>query len=501
MKARLKFTTTSTLLLVLILAISLSAAAPSAGTSAGKPPTATPGGPTPTPGGGGGGTPLSITVNGTQIGITQQLIGANEGSGRYNISEITELGLKNYRMYGGTGRYEPVDDNGAYGSPSIDEIKANVNAINWAAWDTQFNRSDGYFWALYPPEVQVSSATILADLKNNAVPVVMVVRPRDNHNTASWMNALPITAAADRNEWWEHVFAMVYQVNVRNNWGVDRWEVHNEPNQNGQGWSNNGGSQTDYYEFVRLTSDAINYVYATYLGNRAHYIQAPGVSGNPNRTKWVPGVLDNVDSYFNVFDYHWYGNNQDDIATGYIADLQAHNPDGVIEPMWNSEYGTYNESYNTVSQALLFSDQLWLMNLPASYVSASSIFSMYQWGGAEGLVADNGTKSETFWAFKTLLAALQSGKNSFQVTGNGTSLKILGTKDASGFYIAVLNRGTGSVAYSLTANISAHRTTGTGTLTEYSAANKAVVVANPTVSSGVVTFNSPANSLVVLKVP
>src|SRR5689334_14617270 len=83
MKASLKLNMAGTIIIFLILAISVGAAAPSAGTSAGKPPTATPGGPTPTPGGGGGGTPLSITVNNTQIGLTQQLIGANEGSGRY----------------------------------------------------------------------------------------------------------------------------------------------------------------------------------------------------------------------------------------------------------------------------------------------------------------------------------------------------------------------------------------------------------------------------------
>jgi hypothetical protein len=172
-----------------------------------------------------------------------------------------------------------------------------------------------------------------------------------------------------------------------------------------------------------------------------------------------------------------------------------------VEPLWNSEYGTYNSSYNTVSQALLFSDQLFMMNLPASYVSGSQIFSMYTWGAAEGLVNDAGAKSETYWAFKTLIPGIQNGKASFSVTGNSTSLKILGSKDAGGFYIVVLNRGTGSTLYTITANVSAHRTTGTGTLTEYSAANKAVVVSNPVVSGGVVTFNSPADSLVVLKIP
>ena len=32
-------------------------------------------------------------------------------------------------------RWEAQDDDGVYGSPSIAQIKANVNAVNWAWWD------------------------------------------------------------------------------------------------------------------------------------------------------------------------------------------------------------------------------------------------------------------------------------------------------------------------------------------------------------------------------
>jgi hypothetical protein len=490
MKAQLKFSTIGTLLLILTLAISVGAAAPAQFSAKGKPPTATPGGEL-----------LAVTVSGTQIGITQQSIGTVEGNGGFNLNDLTDLGITNYRMYGGASRYEPADDDAVYGSPTIADIQANPNVINWAAWDAQFNRTDGYFWSQYPNAVQVSSATMLSQLQAAGIQVVMTIRPRDNNNTPTWINPIPITAAADRNEWWEHVFATVYEINVRNNWGVDRWEIHNEPNQVGQGWYDNGGSLADYYEFVRLTSDAIDYVYATYLGNRPHFIHAPVVSGNPNRSKWVPGVLDNVDSYFNVFDYHWYGIHQDTEATDYIDTVTTHNPDGVVEPLWNSEWGTFRDPYNTVPQALGFSDQLIMMSQPASYVSGSDIFSMYTWGTAAGLVDDAGVKSETYWAFQTLIPALQNGKNNFSVTGNATSVKIMGTEDATGFYIVVLNQGRRSVPYTITADISAHRATGVGTLTEYSAANKAVVVDNPAVSGGVVTFNSPADSVVVLRVP
>src|SRR5688500_17365522 len=59
---------------------------------------------------GGGTVALNLTVTNTQIGITQQMIGAVEGDGGFSTADMTELGINNYRMYGGASRYEPVDD-------------------------------------------------------------------------------------------------------------------------------------------------------------------------------------------------------------------------------------------------------------------------------------------------------------------------------------------------------------------------------------------------------
>src|SRR6187399_3057537 len=65
--------------------------------------------PTATPGTGGG-TPLSITVSNTKVGISQQMVGAVEGNGGFRLADLTDLGINNYRMYGGASRYEPTDD-------------------------------------------------------------------------------------------------------------------------------------------------------------------------------------------------------------------------------------------------------------------------------------------------------------------------------------------------------------------------------------------------------
>lgn len=450
---------------------------------------------------GGGTVALNLTVTNTQIGITQQMVGAVEGDGGFAVADMTELGINNYRMYGGASRYEPVDDDGVFGSPTIAQIKANPNVINWAAWDTQFNRSDGYFWSLYGAAEQVSSATMLTELENANIKVVMTVRPQDNNSTPAWMPAVPIATEAERNEWWEHVFATVYYINVTKGWNVDHWEIHNEPNQTGQGWADNGGTKEEYAEFAILTADAINYVYATYLGNRPRFIHAPTLSGNPNRSQWSPYLLDTIDSTFNVFDYHWYGSNQGDQAAGYHADIAAHNPDGVIEPIFNSEWGTYRDSYNTQANAMSFSNQLYQMNQPSTYAMGSQVFSLYPWGSAfDGLITTTGAKTETFWAFKTLIPAMQGGKANYNVTTSAaTSLNILGTKGADGkVYIAVINN-TGTT-YNITANVGAHVSSGTAKVIEYSATNKAVQVAAPNVSGGQLTFTSNTGSILRVEI-
>ena len=67
----------------------------------------------------------TLTVSGTQMGVTSQNLGANEGSSQFNINDLVDLGINTYRLYGGMSRWEPTDDSSTYGSPSIAQIKAN----------------------------------------------------------------------------------------------------------------------------------------------------------------------------------------------------------------------------------------------------------------------------------------------------------------------------------------------------------------------------------------
>jgi hypothetical protein len=146
-----------------------------------------------------------------------------------------------------------------------------------------------------PRSRAVSPSATAARLKAAGIRPVLTIRNRDNNGNPPWSPNPPVTAA-DWNEWWEHVFATVYWLNVRNDYRVDDFEVHNEPNNRGQGW---GGTEADYFELVRYTRDAIDSVFSTYLAGRAYHVYAPVTSGGsswhsmpssrsrPSSTRWM----------------------------------------------------------------------------------------------------------------------------------------------------------------------------------------------------------------------
>src|SRR5258708_4602697 len=180
-------------------------------------------------------TVTSATSNGTTICY----VGATEGSSGFNINDLTDLGINTYRIWGGMSRWEPTDDDGVFGSPSIAQIKANINLIPWTYWDNEMtnppNGSD-YTWST-PTGAKVTAAQIFSALKTAGIRPVVTLRNVDNNQQPAGASQLnPPNTVAGQNEWFEHVVATVYELDVRNNWGVDDWQVHNEPNKSGQGW-------------------------------------------------------------------------------------------------------------------------------------------------------------------------------------------------------------------------------------------------------------------------
>ena len=75
--------------------------------------------------------PTTITVNGQQWGKSTCFIGATEGSSRFSLTDLEDLGVNAYHMYGGMSRWETQDDSSVYGYPTIAQIKANPAVINW----------------------------------------------------------------------------------------------------------------------------------------------------------------------------------------------------------------------------------------------------------------------------------------------------------------------------------------------------------------------------------
>jgi hypothetical protein len=198
----------------------------------------------------------------------------------------------------------------------------------------------------------------------------------------------------DKNEWWEHVFATVYWVNVRNDPSLEvhDWQVLNEPDSGrGQGW---GGTLQDYIEFTQLTNDAIQYVYNTYLPGKTFRLYAP-VAKSMNT--WVQESLIKNGTIIDVIDWHNYGTSHYDNAVQARV-WSAQYGQGIPRELYISEWGSYRSAYDfahALTYAKLLIDH---SRDTAGHVDGSAIFPWYDWQTLKGVVGANGTKTPTFYA-------------------------------------------------------------------------------------------------------
>ncbi len=445
----------------------------------------------------------TLTVSGTQWGVTSQYLGANEGSSQFNINDLVDLGINTYRLYGGMSRWEPTDDSSTYGSPSIAQIEANPNVINWAFWDNIMTNPPGgsdYSWSASTGIPPVSAATIISQLNAHNIKPIIVLRNVDNNNNPAWSEAHnPPTTTNDWNEWWEHVFATVYWFNVRNSYVVDDWEVHNEPNNSGQGWA---GTEAQYDTFIQYTADAIHYVYSHYLPGRTPHIYAPVTS---NCCAWASDAMTLLGpSVFDALDFHDYQSNPSEITTLRAA----MNSDGYTNaPAWITEMGSYRQNtYNGQSTDNNIIVAWWIKaSQPGNnYVTGINLFSLYDWGSSYTSGAIHGSypnpESYTpgYYAMRITARALVANRPTYQVTSTVRNVVSVVTKDSSGhYYLIACNSG--SPGATVTADLSALITSGTGTQWEFSSVSNDVVVGSPVLSSGRVTFSIPSNSTELLK--
>jgi hypothetical protein len=451
----------------------------------------------------GAGSTATVTVSGTQMGVSTCYIGATEGNVNFNINDFTDLGINTYRIYGGMQRWEATDDDGVFGSPTIAQIKADPNVIPWSVWDNAINNppnGSDYWWSGTTGLWQGSAATMLSALHNAGIRVVMTLRNVDNNGNPAWAAQLnPPNTTAGQNEWWEHVFATVYELDVRNNYGIDDWEIHNEPDNSGQGW---GGTLADYESFATLTADAIRYVYATYLPGRTPHIYAPVTTGG---SSWPDSVMKAVPGAFDSVDVHDYNSD----ITGYVTTVHGYmNADGFgSAPLWLSEWGTYRGGYDQASKGVsLVIDNLIRMSEPATYVYGSHLFTLYDWQGFsggfqnfQGLINGSGTRLSSYYALRIATRALVGCKPTYQSTSNQGNLTAITTKDASGAYYVLITNNASKTTYTTTVDLSSLKTTATGTEWQYDATHNDVVVGSPSLSAGKVTVSVPGTSAILLK--
>lgn len=442
----------------------------------------------------------TLTASGTQLGVTSQYLGANEGSSQFNINDLVDLGINSYRIYGGMSRWEPTNAESTYGSPTIAQIEANPGVINWAFYDNIFTNPPGgsdYSWSASTGIPPVSAANIISNLNAHNVTPIVVLRNVDNNGNPSWAPNPPVTTN-DWNVWFEFVFATVYWFNVRNSYTVDNWEVHNEPNNSGQGWA---GTETQYMDFVNYTAQAIHWIYSHYLPGRTPHIYAPVTS---NCCSWALTAMQTEGpSVFDSLDFHDYQSNPSEITT-LRANMNSNGYSGA--PAWVTEMGSYHQNtYNGVPASNNIIAWWMQASQPGNnYVTGIDLFSLYDWGSGymSGAIHGSYPSAESYqpgyYAMRIAARALVGGRATYQVTSSVKNVISVVTKDSAGHYY-LLACNSGSPAVTMTANLSALITSGTGTQWEFSSANNDDVVGTPTLSNGMVTFSIPANATELLK--
>jgi hypothetical protein len=336
---------------------------------------------------------------------------------------------------------------------------------------------------------------VFEDLKRGGVRPVISLRNRDTNLEPKWISAVPETEA-DWNEWWEYVYAIAYWLNVRNDYRVDEFEVLNEPdNTPQQGWL---GTREQYCEMVERAEDALDYVYSTYLPGRTYHLHAPVTSG----PAWVPGVLAQAGDHFdslNLHNYAWWDKGK------CVQDMHAElNKSGHPDyPIWLSEWGTYDVSYDVIYMGLAVVENLIRFSQPGDdYVCGSHLFSFYDWvydgKPGWGIITGDGTRHATYYALRLANRALKDAKPTFQATTDAPDLMAIATKEPDGKINLLVLNWSKTVSYNIRADLSGLLTEGTGEIRQFSAEVRDEPVGCTAVAQGISEFTAPAWSATLI---
>lgn len=438
--------------------------------------------------------PTTLRVAATQWGVSTCYIGAVEGSSRFNITDLQDLGINTYKIYGGMARWEARDDSSTYGLPTISQIQQNPNVINWTWWDnimTNPPKGSDYWWDPKQPEWHGNARTLFSTLNAAHMRVLLAFRNQDDQLNPSWI-ANPPTTVADWNEWWEHVFATVYWLNVRNQYHVYDFEVGNEPNVPAQGWR---GTQAQYFTFARYTYDAISYVFKKYLPGQVYHVYGPTTADGT----WPRDALQNASSTFDSVDIHYYGLDiRDNVKRVRTWMKETGNEN---RPLWLTEWGSYHNQYDSIPFGISLINNLIYGSSPGlDYVYGSDIFSLYDFDTTPlGLIRYDGVRRADYYAVRLAIRALQGCRPTYRSVTSTNALVAITTKDSDGnTYLLVTNRDS-KANYAVTANLSALLSTGSAVRWQFDANHMDTISGQQILRNGLTTFVIPANGAILLK--
>jgi hypothetical protein len=140
------------------------------------------------------------------------------------------------------------------------------------------------------------------------------------------------------------------------------------------------------------------------------------------------------------------------------------------------------------------------------YINGSHVFTFYDWDGFhggfqnfEGLVDRDGNRRSSYYAMRLANRALVGCRPTYQATTSDTRLLAIATTDETGaVYVLVANSNV-KRPVTVDLDLSALRASGTGTQWQYDAQHPDVVVGNPSLVNGHVTFTIPGTAAMLFK--
>jgi hypothetical protein len=293
------------------------------------------------------------------------------------------------------------------------------------------------------------------------------------------------------------VFATAYWANVLHDLDVHDWQVHNEPDNSGQGWN---GTLADYLVFTQYTADALEYVYDTYLPGESFRLYAP-VSTHAN--EWITESLIANDGIIDVVDWHRYGPPYSEAATinGWIDQYDS---DGVHEDLYLSEWGTYRGGYESHGSAMNYAGYLidHSVDVPG-HVASSAIFPLYDWSTQmTGLVFADGTKTATYWAFRLVARGLDGENTRYVIPEEPPRVhKWVAAKDEATNTMHVVLWSKGVKWDVVTIDVSAHVSSSTATLRKYAEGVNDEEIGTVPVTNGIAVVDLAPSSILLVSIP